>query len=184
LARGWPVTRDQLIEMLWPDEHDRAKLGARLSVQLSAVRRVLGGGVRADRETVALDLDEVSSDLEDFLRAEDDGAIVDRFPGILLPEDTYDDWTAAMRDETTRRFVAAALRQAERCLAADDYQGAVTDCRRVIEVDPYEESAHRLLLRALVASDELGAARRAHERWAAAMAELDIEIPDYDELAG
>lgn len=30
--------------MCWPDETDIAKLGARLSVHLSAIRRVLGGG--------------------------------------------------------------------------------------------------------------------------------------------
>ena len=48
-ARGWPVTREELFDMCWPDETDTSKLGARLSVQLSAVRRVLGGGVIADR---------------------------------------------------------------------------------------------------------------------------------------
>ena len=51
VARGWPVTRDELTELLWPGEvSDR--LSARLSVQLSAVRRVLHGGVVADRSTV------------------------------------------------------------------------------------------------------------------------------------
>jgi pimeloyl-ACP methyl ester carboxylesterase len=31
-ARGWPVTRDELFDLLWPDEIDRDRLGARLSV--------------------------------------------------------------------------------------------------------------------------------------------------------
>ncbi len=75
-ARGWPVTREELFDLLWPDEHNPQKLGARLSVQLSAVRRVLKGAVIADRQTVALNLDEVSTDLERFLAASFDDAIV------------------------------------------------------------------------------------------------------------
>ena len=35
VARGWPVTRDELIEVLWPEGGDIDRLGARLSVQLS-----------------------------------------------------------------------------------------------------------------------------------------------------
>ena len=48
-AGGEPVPRDVLFELLWPDDPDPSKLGARLSVQLSVVRRILGGGVVADR---------------------------------------------------------------------------------------------------------------------------------------
>lgn len=49
IAGGRPVPRDELVQMLWPDEPDAVKLGARLSVLLSNIRRVLGGGLVADR---------------------------------------------------------------------------------------------------------------------------------------
>ena len=52
-----PVPRDELAELLWPDELDPAKRSARLSVVLSNIRRVLGGGLVADRDAVRLDLD-------------------------------------------------------------------------------------------------------------------------------
>ena len=38
-ARGWPVTREQLIDLCWPGETDMTRLSARLSVQLSTVRQ-------------------------------------------------------------------------------------------------------------------------------------------------
>ena len=92
-VRGWPITRDQLIDHLWPDDPAIDRLGARLSVQLSTVRRALGGGIDADRQTVRLDLDEVSTDLEELYAANDDDAVVAAYTGEFLPEDRYDDWT-------------------------------------------------------------------------------------------
>ena len=109
-ARGWPVRREELIDMLWPDEADLRKLSARLSVQLSGVRRVLGGGIVADRDTVRLDLDEVSTDLEDLYAAGSDEAIVEAYGGEFLPGDVYEDWTGGPRDEARSVFVVAATR--------------------------------------------------------------------------
>ena len=165
-ARGWPVTRDELIDMLWPDEADMAKLSARLSVQLSGVRRILGGGVIADRQSVRLDLDEVSTDLEAFHQATDDAAIVAAYTGEFLPEDRYDDWTSGVRDEARSRFVAAARRLAHRSTEAGDHLRAATLARRLIEVDRYDEDAHRHLVDSLTAAGQPGDARRAHESWA------------------
>lgn len=177
-ARGWPVVRDELIDMLWPDERDMRKLGARLSVQLSAVRRILGGGIVADRQTVRLDLDEVSTDLEDFYRATDDRAVVAAYPGEFLPEDRYEDWTRPARDEARTRFVAAVRRLADLERERGNYLRAVELGRRLVEADPYDEAAHRLIVDSLVAAGEPGEARRAHEAWAFAMAELGITIED------
>ena len=179
-ARGWPVTRDELIDQLWPDEHDMAKLGARLSVQLSGVRRVLGGGVIADRQSVRLDLGEVSTDLEAFHAASDDAAIVAAYAGEFLPDDRFEDWATGVRDEARSRFVAAARRLAHRSRDKGDHVRAASLARRLVEVDRYDEDGHRLLVRSLLAADQTGDARRAHEVWALAMAELDITVPPFD----
>jgi pimeloyl-ACP methyl ester carboxylesterase/DNA-binding SARP family transcriptional activator len=179
-ARGWPVTRDELNDMLWPDEHDMAKLGARLSVQLSGVRRVLGGGVIADRQSVRLDLDEVSTDLESFHQASDDTAIVAAYTGEFLPEDRYEDWSIGVRDEARSRFVGAARRLAQRSRDSGDHLRAALLARRLVDVDRYDEEGHRMLVRSLLAAEQTGDARRAHEAWALAMAELDITVPPFD----
>ncbi|MDJ0664983.1 MAG: alpha/beta fold hydrolase [Acidimicrobiia bacterium] len=179
-ARGWPVTRDHLCDILWPDEGDRGRLSARLSVQLSAVRRVLGGGVIASREAIQLDLAAVDSDLERFHAAEDDAAVVAAYGGEFLPEDVYEDWTGPVRDEARARFVSAARRLASHHLDHSRYQLAAEVARRLIVIDRYDEAAHRLLVEVLLAAGEQGEAQRAHATWRAAMAELDIEIAPFD----
>lgn len=179
-ARGWPVTRDELIDMLWPDEHDMTKLSARLSVQLSGVRRVLGGGVIADRQSVRLDLNEVSTDLEALHRATDDAAIIAAYTGDFLPEDRYEDWATGVRDEARSRFAAAARRLANRSKSRGDHLRAAAVARRLVEIDRYDGESHQLLVRSLLAAHHTSDARRAHEAWAAAMGELDVSVPPFD----
>lgn len=182
VARGWPVTRDELMDLLWPDDFDRRRLGARLSVQLSAVRRVLGGGVIADRQTVSLNLDEVSTDLESFHAAGNDTEIVTAYRGEFLPEDLYDDWAGPTRDQLRSRFVSAARRLARQEFARAAHDDAAGLARRLIAADKYDEDAHRLLVKALHAAGEPGQARRAHEAWAHAMEELDLPVTSFDEV--
>lgn len=179
-ARGWPVTRDELFDLLWPDETDRQRLGPRLSVQLSTVRRVLGGGVIADRESVRLDLGEVDTDLEALHRAEGDEAVVTAYRGPFLPDDVYEDWARGTRDEARARFVLAAHRLAETALASGTCDRAVELARRLLEADRHDEAAHRLLVAALLQAGVPREAERAHAAWTAAMQELGLPDPPYD----
>ena len=181
-ARGWPVTRDELFDLLWPDETDRQRLGARLSVQLSTVRRVLGGGVIADRESIRLDLAEVSTDLEAFHRSRDDEAVVAAYHGEFLPDDVYEDWATSTRTEVRTRFVLAARRLAQTAVEHGDHQRAVELGGQLIEVDPYDEQAHRLRVTGLLRAGSVHEAERAHANWGEVMAELGVPVPAWDEL--
>lgn len=183
-ARGWPVTREELIDLLWPDEHDMGRLSARLSVQLSTVRRILGGGVIADRQSVRLDLDAVATDLEDLYKATDPGAIVATYTGPFLPEDLYDDWTGGIREDARTRFVRAARQMAHDALDRGDTAAASGLARRLIESDRYDDEAHRLLVTALVAAGEGRQARRAHEAWREALGELGAPVPRFEQITG
>lgn len=165
VARGWPVTRDELFDLLWPDEADRNKLGARLSVQLSHVRRVLGGGVIADRDTVALDRSHVSTDLDAALSANGDDAVIEAITGEFLRDDRYEDWTAPTREQV-RSTLAGALRRrldtwSERTEPVDD---RVAMARRLVEVDEWNATSHQHLIDALEAADDATGARLARER--------------------
>ncbi len=72
--RGQPVHREELMEVLWPNE-DPTKTSSRLSVTLSTLRSVLDPDKRfdaerfvtADRDTIRLNLANVSVDVESFL---------------------------------------------------------------------------------------------------------------------
>jgi pimeloyl-ACP methyl ester carboxylesterase/DNA-binding SARP family transcriptional activator len=176
-ARGRPVTRDELFEQLWPGETDRRRLGARLSVQLSAVRRILRGGVVADRETVRLDLAAVGTDLDDLDRARTDEEVVAAYGGPFLPEDVYEGWTSSLRDEIDARFALAARKLAQTSLRAGRSERAVTLARRLLTVDAYDVAAHELLVTALASLDSWPEARRAHAAWCRAMAELGLPAP-------
>ncbi len=175
-ARGWPVTRDELIDLLWPDETDMRRLGARLSVQLSAVKRILDGGVIADRQTVRLDLDTVTTDLETFYKARDDAAIVAAYSGEFLPADRYEDWTERPRAEARMRFVDAARREASGHHRLGRYLEAAALGSRLVEVDPYDERGHRMVIDALTAAGEHREAARAHASYAATMADIGIAV--------
>jgi pimeloyl-ACP methyl ester carboxylesterase/DNA-binding SARP family transcriptional activator len=179
-ARGWPVPREQLFELLWPDETDTGKLGARLSVQLSTVRRVLGGGINATRETVALDLSEVGTDLEALFTTKDGTVAAGLYGGEFLPDDPDEPWAetvrAAARARTADlvRSTAASFRSDER------HRDAAELLRHIIAIDRYDDLAHELLVSCLFDAGDVAAARDAHEARIRAMAELDIGVAPFD----
>lgn len=173
-ARGWPVTRDALFDLLWPDEADRGRLSARLSVQLSMVRRILRGGVIADRESVRLDLGEVDTDLETLFRARGDEEVVAAFGGEFLPEDRYEDWTTPLRGEVGTRFALAARRLAVTALSEGRTEEVLALSGRLLDLDPYDDEAHRLRVAALA---DVGAgveSEHALRDWTAKRAELGL----------
>lgn len=113
-ARGWPVRREELAEILWPDEPEPAVWGSRLSVLLSNVRRVLQGGIHTDRQTVALDLETVALDLARLHEQTDDNTIVETHAGPFLPEEIAEDWRRGAHDEA----LAVARQAGHRLLTA------------------------------------------------------------------
>jgi pimeloyl-ACP methyl ester carboxylesterase/DNA-binding SARP family transcriptional activator len=180
VARGWPVTRDELTDILWPDEDDERRLRPRLSVQLSAVRRILGGGVVADRSSVRLDLDRIDVDLARFYAAGTDAEIVATYRGELLPDDRFEGWTEGPRAEAQNRFVAAADRRME---AADDDADEVVGLAGVIlAADPFHDGAHRTLIRSHLRAGRPAAAAEAHQVYVRRLAELGIDAEPIDEI--
>ena len=179
VARGWPVTRDELMEVLWPAGGNIDRLGPRLSVQLSAVRRILRGGVIADRSSIHLDLDHVAVDIERWFALTEDAAIVDGYDGEFLPDDRYEDWSAPLRDEIRSRFSASARRLAE----VSEANEAINLWRRVLTQDPYDEGTHRPLVTTLLAEGRLGEARTAYQAYVAAMDDLGVSSTSWDDIA-
>ena len=177
VARGWPVRREELFELLWPGEHDRARLGARLSVQLSTVRRVLRGGLVADRDTVRLDLEEVALDLVDLDAAEDDTAVLAVVGGPFLPADADLAWTGPTRAEVQARAAVAAARVARRDLDAGLPDQAAATARRLVDADQHDLRGHELLVAALLAAEQHEQAVRAHAAWVEAADALGVQVP-------
>lgn len=176
-----PVPRDELADLLWPDELDQAKRSARLSVVLSSIRRVLGGGLVADRESVRLDLSHVDLDLVavDVAAADgDDAALVAAYSGPVLPEDAYEDWAISVRERVALSVGSARRRLAASAEADRRWDEVVDHAHAVIELDPYDERAHELLVKALLADGRRGEAQSAMDHYRDRMAELGIEPSD------
>jgi DNA-binding SARP family transcriptional activator len=172
------VTRDELADVLWPGVGDIQTLGPRLSVQLSAVRRILRGGVIADRSSVRLDLDHVDVDIERWFELTEDASIVAGYHGDFLPDDRYDDWSTPLRDDVQARYAAAVRRLAD-CSESND---AIDLWRRALGVDPYDERSHRALVVTLRAEGRHGEARSAYQSYVAAMDDLEVPPTAWDQL--
>lgn len=200
--RGRPVPRGELCELLWPDD-DPGRTGHRLSVLLSLVRGVLDPGkaravdhyLVADHASIALDVTRLRIDVEDFLahvahgsRLADSGALAQartvlaaadaQYRAEAFEDEPYADWSRPLREETRAAHVSM-LRILARASRADaGPAAAVGYVLRLLEKDPYDESAHRALVRTLVASGQHGEARRAFARYGEAMRAIGVRPPD------
>lgn len=176
-----PVPRDALAELLWPDELDPARRSARLSVVLSNIRRVLGGGLIADRDSVRLDLAAVELDLaavHQAMASGDDVALAASHAGPILPEDAYEDWAIAARERIASAVISARRRLASAAHAGERWDEVVEHARAVLELDAYDERAHELLVQSLVAAGRRGEAQVADQRYRERMAELAVQPQD------
>lgn len=163
LAAGRPVRRDSLADLLWRSHgEERARNNVRQS--LSAIRRILGPAAPAlaqvGRDSVMLDHDAVEVDALAFeRRARTDNldrlrSAVDLYRGDLLtgfdgvPAAGFQRWRSAEAGRLRGLAVnalLAMLRQAE--VEAVDGPDAESLARRLLEIDPLQEPAHRALMR-------------------------------------
>ena len=196
--RGAPVVRDEVTELLWPDEPDRS--ARRLSVLLSTVRTVFDPRkarnpehfVAADHDTVWLVRDHVDIDVEQFLAEAAEGRrmlaagdrekarvllgnAAARYLGEFFADDPYADWAAGLRELAKHTFVDTCFELARLADDAHEFSEAIRYWLRTLDVDPYDEDAHLGLINSLRAQRRHGEARRAYRLYSAKMLELDLE---------
>jgi DNA-binding SARP family transcriptional activator len=198
--RGRPVTRDALVEILWPED-DPARAGRRLSVALSMLRSVLDPGkehdpdrfVVSERAAISLRRQSLVVDVEDFLAegraglAGDDDRLLaaeESYTGDFLEEDVYEDWSVGLREEARVAYVEVARALARSAAATRRPDDAVRYLLRLLERDPYDEQAHLELVGVLEAAGRHGEARRSYRAYAVRMAEIDVEPATYPAASG
>ncbi len=159
--RGQSIAREELIDQLWPDV-DLATGRGRLSVVLSMLRAALDpdrqlttDALQADRQAVALDLDLVSVDVEEFLAHATKGL---RVGELADPEP----------DELR---LAATLADQGPFLAEDPYADFANPLRATVE------RARRDVLRALARHHEATGDAASAGEWWARLADLDPSVP-------
>jgi DNA-binding SARP family transcriptional activator/Tfp pilus assembly protein PilF len=204
--RGRPLTREQIMDVLWPDQAPETCAG-RLSVALSALRKVLSPPGRSagvdslvlTRNAVFVDVDLLEVDVERFLRLADQGqrelsrgqpgawATLERaevlYRGDFLAEDRYEDWAEPLRNQA-RESYGAVLRTLARRAVDDSPDEAMRRFLRLLEFDEYDEEAHLGLVRTLVAVRRHGEARRRYDRYVTSMRDLGLRAAPMSAATG
>jgi DNA-binding SARP family transcriptional activator len=199
--RGRPAMREELIELLWADERGSGpdKRAHRLAVALSIVRGMLDGTkqsctdsvVLADGSSVALDVTRTVIDLETFMRQAEHGLRLCRdghpaegrailasaerlYTGDFLEDEPYDDWSAMPREQARATYlrVGRSLADCARDLGQTDE--AIHYLLRILAMDAYDEQSHRYLIDSYFQAGRHGEARRARDRYTAAMREIGV----------
>ncbi len=182
------LAREQAADLLWPDA-DRDQSGVNLRAAIHRLRAVLDepgaatSYLRSERSILILDphpgspaqqdQDQDWLDADAFARAARlalaggdiavGQAALDLYGGEYLPDDPYEDWAAARREELRQQYHALLLRLARLSADAGDSAGAVWRLRLLLAADPCHEPATRLLMRLLAANGDRAEALRAYE---------------------
>lgn len=98
--------------------------------------------------------------LAEFYRLRQWKATLDLAVGEFLPELFYAEWTALQRQRLNDMLQNALLESARELLQNGHYMDALEQCRRLIALEPWQEQAVLLGMRACLAMGERSAARR------------------------
>ena len=176
LARGRPVPKDRLADMLWGEALPK-NVGGALETYVSVLRRRLAPEGRRGHELVITEPDayrfaveEIDLDLDRFDRllikaAESDARSARRCledalalaRGDLIEDEPYAEWVLDLRDVYSDRVLQVMLGAADAALADDDDLAGLAHAQAAISKDRFNERAHRT---AMVAYYALG---RQHE---------------------
>jgi DNA-binding SARP family transcriptional activator len=98
-------------------------------------------------------------------------------------DEPYADWAVPLREEVRAAYLSLLRMLAQTSRATGAPAAAGGYLLRLLERDPYDEPAHRGLVRTLVAAGQHGEARRAFDRYRKAMREIGVQPPDAALLA-
>jgi len=161
LLRSTPPSRDELLELLWPEPDDPA--GA-LRWTLARVRRAVRPAAEIRRDDSGrLVLTGRDRLRVDALRLLDGTFEVDEIEGLTAGElldglsfadaPLFEDWLALERIRVASA-ARAGLRWAATMLAEDDPRRAIDHLARATALDPFDDAAHELAVEIRVASGQ------------------------------
>ena len=101
------------------------------------------------------------------------------YGGDFLEEDPYEDWAVPTREEAQATYIGIARSLAASAAEIGDADLATRYYLRILERDPYDESAHLGLVDALRVAGRHGEARRRYGFYAAKMEEIAVEAAPY-----
>jgi DNA-binding SARP family transcriptional activator len=178
LVPGRLVPRGKLMTLLW-EEHSEPIARHRLRQCLLDVRQALArckvDAIRIDGDLIGLEPSRVIVDVSRFeqLVAESSiGALEealalyrgDLLEGLTVTAPSFEDWLQIERERLRTHAVNALRTLLEHYVGAKVADGAVRVALRLLELEPFDESAHRALIRLYAESGRRSAALRQYEQ--------------------
>ena len=178
--------RDSLAGLLWPGYVDRSALNS-LRSSLANLRQAIGDRVAqppflfVTRDVVqfnvhsdysldvaalmeALPSGRATQDLVDQLQRAADLYGGDFLEGFSIPDSApFEEWASLRREHYRQHALGILHRLAEECEAAGDYVRAESYARQCLELDAWDEEAHRQLMRTLTLGGRRSAALSQYE---------------------
>lgn len=171
--QGRPVSRDVLMEALWPG-CEPSLAGNNLKAAVRALRQTLGAAHNSDGDFVwVLYQDgyyminsqaELWTDVEQFeyhwhagRSLEKEGRLAEAvrehetaealYRGDYLEDDPYEEWTSLRREALKDTYLAILGRLADYSVQNGDYEGCIVYCQKILTKDSCREDAYRRLMR-------------------------------------
>jgi TolB-like protein/DNA-binding SARP family transcriptional activator/Flp pilus assembly protein TadD len=157
---GEPRSRDKLASLLWSDRGDKQ---ARDSLKQAILRLRKSFGtlhplpILTDRETLTLDAAKVAVDVQEFEHRLDEGtpeAVAraaslyrgDLLDGLDVRDPVFEEWLLFERQRLRDLARAALTRLLDFHMTSGAHDQAGMAARRLLALDPLQESAHRALM--------------------------------------
>ncbi len=148
---GERIPRDALADLLWGDRGPSSAKTA-LRGTIYEVKKALGTNaskvLEVHRNHLCVDPDTVESDIASDLTPAQAVAFLS---GFEIGSIAFDDWISETRVRLTKAATAKAMDAAETALAEGNGERALEIVTELIAIDPLDEPAHRLSMRAKVA---------------------------------
>ncbi len=187
LADGRPESRDKLAALLW---EDAAAAQGRHSLRqaLADLRKALGTDLlQTAADAVTVTPGTLTMDAEEFQRAarctdQDDlehavelyrGEFLE---GLAIPGEAFEDWLMAQREQLRELARSAMAQLLDRYRQRREPRRAIELARRLLGLDPLQESVHRDLMALYLEQRQFSAALKQYRSCAAVLAaELGVE---------
>jgi WD40 repeat protein/DNA-binding SARP family transcriptional activator len=194
-----PHRREALAALLWPEMPDRSARG-NLRDALANLRQVVGDReatppyLLIERNTIQFDASSdqwldvarfcelVEADRADQPAHQQLAEAIDLYRGSFLEgfslrdSPAFDDWSLLTRERLRRQALLALSRLATHHEGQGDYEQACDHARRQVELEPWDEEAHRHLMQLLALDGQRGAALLQYENCRQSLAEeLGVE---------
>ncbi len=184
---GRKLTREQIMEALWPDlEMEMA--ASRLDRSVYSLRQLFEPGrnrpatsplllterevlVLADHQHIWIDADAFENLVNRATESTDNGEkesllreAAGLYAGPFLPEDAKNEWTRVRRETLQRSWIGLLLELADLQIARESFTGALDPLDRLLSIDPTNEAAVQRLMSLLAQLGRRGEALRAYKR--------------------